>query len=214
MKKTRRKGFTILEILLALAVAGMLLTAIIFQIYSFTNIWLSNSDENFFPQHVDGITLFLNNLVALSEGLDQENPNPVAWARPPGYSEMEEPLLTFQLRDSPPLLVWSEDPLTAVTCHLYYRSNGGLALLWHSRLQETEDLDDVQNTLLSPYVSEITYCYYDRENDSWKKTETPEEDDNHQFLLPQFLELRFEYKEEERLATVYLPNINQNVPLF
>ncbi len=214
MRRHHGTGFTILEILLALAVGGMILTAVTFQIYSFTNIWLHNSTDNFFPRHVDGLTLFLNNMVALSEGLEEENPNPVSWTRPPGYSDLDDPLLTFQLRDAPPLLVWPGAPLAAVTCHLLYQRDSGLSLLWHSRLQETEDLDDARNTLLSPYVTQIRYCYYDAEDDTWDKTETPEEDDSGQFLLPQFLEIRFAYEDEERQTAIYLPDLNQNVPLF
>ncbi len=208
------KGFSILEILLALAVAGMLLTAATYQIFVFSNIWLNHSESDYFPHHVDGITVFLNNVVALAETLDEEQKLPIAWGRPPGYSELDKPLLTFELRDCPPLFVWSDRPLAAVTCHLVFRQREGLAILWHSRLQETEDIADVQNTLLSPFVTEVMYCYYDPEDDSWKKSDEPEKDKDDAYLVPQFIELKFEHEDETRTAVIYLPPQNRQAPLY
>ena len=55
-----RKAFTLVEVLLALSVAGLLLTYAAFQIVSLSTIWAHRADEDFFSEHADGVAHFLN----------------------------------------------------------------------------------------------------------------------------------------------------------
>ena len=61
IKRTRsRSGMTLIEVVLALAVAGFLLTAATTFVVSISNIWAERSQRNFFEDHVDGVTEFVN----------------------------------------------------------------------------------------------------------------------------------------------------------
>ena len=55
-----RSGMTLIEVVLALAVAGFLLAAATSFVVSISNIWAERSLRNFFEDHVDGVTEFIN----------------------------------------------------------------------------------------------------------------------------------------------------------
>ena len=51
---------TLLEVILAITVAGFVLTAAVSLLVSISSIWSERSERNFFVDHVDGVTEFLN----------------------------------------------------------------------------------------------------------------------------------------------------------
>lgn len=54
-----RSGFTLLELLLAMAIAGFVLASAATLVVSVSNIWSDRQDSYFFEEHVDGVTEFL-----------------------------------------------------------------------------------------------------------------------------------------------------------
>lgn len=140
--------------------------------------------------------------------------DPVSWERPPGYDSFDKPLLTFHLREPPALLADTGPRMTALTCHLFFQRREGLSLLWYSQLEEVEDLQDVRHTLISRYVTEIAYAYYDFEDDRWETEREPKDNDEGQFVLPDALKLTFEYDEDKIETVVYLPRKGKNIPLY
>jgi prepilin-type N-terminal cleavage/methylation domain-containing protein len=55
-----RKGMSLLEVILAIAVAGFVLAAAVSFLVSISTIWTERSQRHFFEDHVDGVTEFLN----------------------------------------------------------------------------------------------------------------------------------------------------------
>lgn len=55
----KRCGFTLLEVLLAITIAGFVLAAAATLVVSVSNIWSNRQDSYFFEEHVDGVTEFL-----------------------------------------------------------------------------------------------------------------------------------------------------------
>ena len=53
-------AFTILEVILAVTIAGALLAAAATLMVSVTNAWMERQDRHFFEDHVDGVTEFLS----------------------------------------------------------------------------------------------------------------------------------------------------------
>lgn len=207
-------GFTLLEILLALTAGSIVLVYASFYAFSLGSIWFNRGGSNFFDHHVDGVLLFLNGALEEAETINEEASQPITWSRPPGYSEFDDPLLSFRLRESPALLVREGTSLPNVICYFYFLPTDGMALLWHSLLEETDDIDEVRHTVLSPFITEVSYCYYDPEKNSWTIEQRQEEDEDGQFLLPDFLALKFDYQDETREGYLYLPKVGQNVPLY
>ena len=52
-------AFTLLEVILAVSIAGALLAGAATLMVSVTNAWLERQDRHFFEDHVDGVTEFL-----------------------------------------------------------------------------------------------------------------------------------------------------------
>lgn len=239
--KLAQSGMSLIEVVLAIAVAGFVLTSAVSLLVSVTSIWSERSERHFFADHVDGVTEFLNATFAASGTEIANNPNenperiddgdqpneateptqksdrlisspsdPLRWERPPGFANYREPLLNFSMSDDSPILVGLKNtPTLDINAFLYFDSNEGLSLLWHSMIQEdVEDLNDLNRTLISPLVTKITYIYWDERFEAWEEEERPLEGDGQdQYILPRFVKLFFEYEgvTKERILTIPVP---------
>ena len=251
--QSSQSGMSLLEVILAIAVAGFVLAAAVSMLVSISSIWSERSERYFFVDHVDGVTEFLNATlssagveIALNDnsntstnsdakgdgagvpqprisistagtagtnsdasgGLIRAADEPVGWARPPGFSDSKDPLLNFKLTTAPPLMVGLDNaPLLGLDAFLYFDDSEGLSLLWYSTLQEdTEDINDLRRTVISPMVTKIQYIYWDERFETWEEEDEPmEADGNDQYLLPRFLKLTFEYKDETQERTLTIP---------
>ena len=58
--RSKQHGMSLLEVILAIAVAGFVLTAAISLLVSISSIWSERSERHFFADHVDGVCEFLN----------------------------------------------------------------------------------------------------------------------------------------------------------
>ena len=56
---TFTSGFTLLEMLLAIAITGLILAGAVSLVVSVSNIWSNRQESHFFEEHVDGVTEFL-----------------------------------------------------------------------------------------------------------------------------------------------------------
>jgi hypothetical protein len=266
-------AFTLLEVILAVTIAGALLAGAATLMVSVTNAWLERQDRHFFEDHVDGVTEFLqasfsiagteialgdedgsggstigetgneieadgsqvtvdisgnNNLESgnsmegntestASSGLIRVSEDPIDWSQPPGFADYQEPLLHFKLRDTPPLLVQTENaPIIGVEAFLHFEDDEGLSLLWYTPLQEdSEDLDDLRRTPLSDLVIKVEYVYWDERFEKWEsETEPKEGEGDDQFILPRFIKLTFEYEGVTKERTLTIPVTSRNALIF
>jgi prepilin-type N-terminal cleavage/methylation domain len=58
-RTAQRKAFTLLEVILAIALAGFVLAAATSMITSVSNIWATRQERGFFKDHADGVAEFL-----------------------------------------------------------------------------------------------------------------------------------------------------------
>lgn len=267
-------AFTLLEVILAVSIAGALLAGAATLMVSVTNAWLERQDQHFFEDHVDGVTEFLqasfsmagteivlgdedesggstmnesgnsnietddsqvtvdisgnNNLEGdtsmegntgstTSSGLVRVSEDPIDWSKPPGFANYQNPLLHFKLRDTPPLLVQTENaPIIGVEAFLHFEDDEGLSLLWYTPLQEdSEDLDDLRRTPLSDLVTKVEYVYWDERFEKWEsETEPKEGEGDDQFILPRFIKLTFEYESVTKERTLTIPVTSRNALIF
>ena len=276
-------GVTLIEVLLALAIAGFLIAAATSFVVSISNIWAERSQRNFFEDHVDGVTEFINatlqsagtsiqindkknsseqqkngvemmiqgtaeitpqqnnpsipvqkkdtiknlrydadskGLMTNETSLRNRDSNPILWKRLPGSANYEEPLLHFKLNHTPPLFV-SESPqpsLDQVEVYLFFDSSKGLSMLWHSILkEETETVDDLRRTLISPYIKSLEYVYWDSRFEKWeieKKPRDAEDSTEQEYLLPRAIQLSFVYENEIKIRTLSIPVTSYSSILF
>jgi len=238
----RRSGFTLLEILVAVTIGGALMIAAVFFAFSMGELWGNGSEVRVFDQHVRGVTRFMQETLRQAEappvvdalgnvqaaegaaGAPANNGQaapvtqeaaPVQWQEPRGAGGTDE-LLTFQLTKSPGIFTWPEAPLPFVVAAIRVDPRRGLFLLWKSRL-EIDFADAAPRELrVSPFVTEISYLYYDstEENPEWEETDRPRRASGEELEVPTRLRLRFDYHGIERSTELVVPQIAAGVPVY
>lgn len=140
---------------------------------------------------------------------------PVAWQQPRGRKYGTEEFLTFELAESPGIFSWPEQPLPFVVCALRVDPQDGLFLLWKSRLEEDFEDEAPREFRVSPYVTGITYYYYDTTGAQprWEKADQPRSSGGDR-ELPTRIELTFEYKGEKQVAGLVIPPPATGVPVY
>jgi len=211
-----RSGFTLLEILISLALVSVVLVSLNTFVFSMGELWGRNSDVRLFDRHVRAVTRFLNRelRVASLPPFAQPNTTPVGLqeVRPQGGAS--DKLLTFELPAGSRLLTWPDRPLPEVVCSLQVRPNEGLILLWHSRLEKNFDTDPPRETVITPLVAAMSYDYYDSQTNRWSTETQLKLDGDGNPMVPQRLRLRFVYEKLSTETVVTLVTPGQALPPF
>ena len=91
----------------------------------------------------------------------------------------------------------------------------GLVLYWQSRLEVDFEEVPPRQTLISAFVTDIEYHYYDSELELWELEEEPRMNTERRYDIPRRIKIVFEAGEEEPLSYVInLPNPNEGIPVF
>lgn len=212
-----RAAFTLLEVLVSLAIVGMVMLALNTVVFSLGELWGKNTDVRLFEQHARAVTRFLDHELRAAT----LPPSAVSGSSPLALVEIHpqfaptEKLLTFELPAGSRLLKWPDRRLPEVVCSLQVRPNDGLMLLWHSRLEKTFDTDPPRETTISTMVTAMSYDYYDSDASRWT-TETAFKTDpsSGNPILPQRIRLKFTYGKLTRETMIVLPTTGQGLPLF
>ena len=214
--RRRAAGFTLLEILLALALTSLVLVALNLFVFSMGELWGRNTEVRLFDRHVRAVTRFL--AAELREA--SLPPSAVAGATPVAPQEIRprdgatDNLLTFELPAGCRLLTWPDRPLPEVVCSLQVRDRTGLVLLWHSRLETHFAEDPPRETVVTPLVTALTYDYYDSDFRTWKTETAIRKNNNGQLLPPQRLRLKFTYGKLVRETVIALAPPTAGLPNF
>jgi prepilin-type N-terminal cleavage/methylation domain-containing protein len=211
---TPRGGFTLLELLLSLALIGMLLVAMNQFIFSMGELWGRGTDVRLFDRHARAVTRFVEKTLRATAQPSALGVQALAIQEVRTPQGGTENLLTFELPAGSRVLPWPGTPLPDVVCALGLRPDQGLVLYWHSRFEARFADEPPRGTVLSPLVSAVSYDYYNAAFDSWQNHPTLQRDSNGQWQLPTRLRLRFTYGRLTRETIVTLPVVSQALPLF
>jgi len=210
-----RSGFTLVELLMAIAIMAMLLVALFTFVFSMGEIWGHGSEKRLFEQHVNAVTRHL-------EAMFRRATLPV------GASAVAEPftirelrtgsgtgnLLGFDLTNGDRILVWNGPPLPEVKCSLGIEPNRGLMLYWQSKLEINHATEPPRAVLVSPFVTKIDYFYRDEESGSWRSGTAPQKSSEGHWLVPDSIKLTFAHGAATAERTLTLPARNGALPLF
>jgi len=140
------------------------------------------------------------------------------WQSPEFNQSSDEPILSFQIRETTPLLTSSKGVMPVEnTLYLYFEPDEGLSLVHTSSLNETiESDDDYHRTMLSPFVKDMQYIYWDIETETWESLDEPmvSPDDEFTYLIPNFLKLSFKHKETEIERIIPIPKHSKHLILY
>lgn len=208
------RGFTLIEILLAITLVALLLVALNTFVFSMGELWGQRTDERLFEQHARAVTRFLEHELrsAALPPAARANSTPIALQEIKPQQAMAEKLLTFELPAGSRLLNWPERPLPEVVCSFQVRPREGLVLLWHSRLEKNFDTDSPRETVVTTLVSGISYDYYETDTQRWTNEANLKLDSQGQPLKPQRLRLKFSYNRLTRESVITLPVPGEALP--
>jgi prepilin-type N-terminal cleavage/methylation domain-containing protein len=209
-------AFTLLEVLLSLAIVGLILVALNTFVFSMSELWGRNADLRLFDKHVNAVTRFLSDMMRGATYPPAALPysTPVAPEEIAPENGISTNLVTFELPAGSRLLNWPDVPLPEVVCSLQAREGEGLYLLWHSRLETRFSDDPPRETLITPLVAQLSYDYYDDNLKKWTNETTLRVDSSGQAEAPQRLRLRFVYRKLARETTVTVPATIAALPNF
>lgn len=199
-----KKGFTLIEVILALALGGLILLAASSLLMSLTQLWMKEKGLDNFEDHVYGVTEFLKEHLREAQYSPDKGLPKTQWGKPPVGSG-DEQYLMFYIRTPHPL--FDTEELNPIIAYLVWTKDEGLSLIWYSYKPDVP-LDKVEayRRILSPYVKGIKLHYYDKERGRWEAVTKPKENKERKLELPDFLELDFEKEgEEAQLSYIWLP---------
>lgn len=212
--RRRRRGFTLLEILLSLALVALLLVAMNSFLFSLGELWGRRSDVRLFDQHVRAVTRFLERELRTAAlppfARADAGPFSVPEVRP--RTGLIERLLTFELPAGSRLCEWPGQPLPEVVCSLQARTGQGLVLLWQSRLERGFGEEAPRETVISPLVSAVAFDYFDADTRRWTTEQMLKLDPQGQALVPRRLRLTFSHGTLRRESVVALPEPGPGLP--
>jgi len=206
----------LLEILLSLALVALLLVALNTFIFSMGELWGQRAQPRLFDQHVRAVTRFLDGELRAASLPPAAQPNsaPIALQEIRPQNGMMEKMLTFELPAGSRVFTWPDRPLPEVVCSFQARQNEGLVMLWHSRLEKNFETDAPRETVITPFVTALSYDYYDPDSTRWTTETTLKMDPQGQPLTPQRLRLKFTYGRLTRESVVTLPIPSEALPQF
>ncbi len=184
------RGFTLLETLVSLALLGVLMVTLNTFLFSMSELWGGRRDQRLFDQHVRAASRQIREVLEIAT----TGPGAEGFAIKDVRTSdgADGPRLSFLLADAGRLADWPEAPLPDVDFSLYAAPERGLILQWQSRLELERDLNDIRDTVVTPFVTSIAYDYYDADFASWKTEEAPLKDTaGTTYLKPARLRLRF-----------------------
>ena len=209
-------GFTLLEIILSIALVALLLVAMNTAVFSMGELWGRGTDRRLFDQHVTAVTRYLDRELraAVLPPASRVGETPVTEPEIKPASGNSDFLLTFALPAGSRLLVWPDHPLPDVVCSLQVREGEGLILLWHSSLETKFNADPPRETVISPLVTALSYDYYDPNFKAWSTEPALKKDSSGQPMTPQRLRLTFGYDKMTRETVITLPTTTEGLPGF
>jgi prepilin-type N-terminal cleavage/methylation domain-containing protein len=209
-----RRGFTLIEVLLATALAGLVLVALNTFVFSMGELWGRGSEARLFDQHVRAVTRFLASELrrASLPPAAGVNSTPVGVAPITPQTGPQDNLVTYVQLSGSRILSWPVVPLPEVFCSLQVRPDQGLYMLWHSDLENHFNDDPPRETLVSPLVSALAYDYYDTDLSRWTTETTVRRDASGNPQPPQRLRVTFTYDKMTRTALIPIPATGQGLP--
>lgn len=204
------RAFTLVEMLLALALLVSLLVALNMFLFSMGELWGQNRRQRLFDQHVRAVTRYLDELLARG-AVTTEPGRELRMAMPSGLGE---PALTFELADGDRLLPWPDRPLPDVECALSAQPGKGLLLSWHSRWETGFKDSPPRMLVVSPLVQRLDYLYFDDRARTWSTTPAPRRDQGDAWQLPARLRLSFQYEKYSASTVVTVPPRLAALPAF
>jgi hypothetical protein len=208
----KKSAFTLIEVILSLGLGALTLVSTLQVMFSLQQIWTETQTQNAFDQHVDGTCFFLqfifNNASSSKKNPTTEIPRGksknIEIVQPNWADGFNDSYFQLSIQSPPAIFSDNSSPLNSpITIFFNLSTQNGLQFKWHSSSKNVENILDLYQTKISPFVDKIDLWYFNPEFQTWEK-----EDDflekNNESLIPDFLEITFKIKETLESRYIYL----------
>lgn len=205
------RAFTLVEVLLSIALLATLLLSLNQFILSMGELWGRNSTRRLFEQHVRAVGRHVEDM--LRRGALAAEPDRslrLEQVRAGGTTAWR---LTFDLAAGDRLLPWPGRALPDVQCALDLEPGRGLLLQWQSRWELDFERGQPRSTVLSPFAERIEYEYYQRATETWETREPGPAEANAK-SLPARLRIHFRHGALVAQREVVVPVVGLALPAF
>ncbi|MDR2982645.1 MAG: prepilin-type N-terminal cleavage/methylation domain-containing protein [Puniceicoccales bacterium] len=172
----RNSAFTLVEILIAIAMTALLLTALSMLTFQVMGVWASQAEDPLFDRHVDGLRRALEECVA--ETADSANSQGniratnTVFRQAPSTVNADSPAY-LRITGAPPFLVSDTMPLGNIHAWLAFDPADGLILYWQTDYERSQNQDATHRQVLSPWVESVTYFSYNSNDNAWDESDNP-----------------------------------------
>lgn len=198
MRARNKQAFTLLEVIMSVAIAGLVLAGATIFLMSFTGIWAQRSGDRFINSHISGMVRVIEDWVF--EGIRNES---LEWRELEGFWVGDQPVLSLEIQKSSALLHSMQIPGAGAEIHFVPREEG-LWVVWRSDMQEFLSTSDFQRTFLSPYLTRFRYHYQEEGVQAWRDEDRLIREAGGVYRPPRLLELVFETPLGEKTALIDL----------
>ena len=215
-KDSRRGGFTLLEVLLAILLASSIMTSVLLLAVGLSDVWRGTTPVRNLEVHSRQVVDFLKRGFRRALPVETEGLSYVFLDHTSGsLNQSGTPLLTWEVRDSDGIIPWQAQTLPYVIYQLEVIEKVGLVLYWQSRLEVEFEETLPRQTLISSFVTGIDFHYYDPEFERWEVEEEPRVNTERTYDIPNRIQVTFEAEEEEPLVyMINLPSSREGLPIF
>lgn len=211
-----KNGFTLLEVLLAILLASGIMTAVLLLTVGLGDIWRGTTPVRNLEVHSRQVVDFLKRGFRRALPVETDRLTYIFLDHTSGqFNTSGTPLLTWEVREADGIIPWQDRSLPYVIYQLEVIEDVGLVLYWQSRLEVDFEEIPPRQTLISAFVTDIEYHYYDSELELWEFEKQPRTNTERRYDIPQRIKLVFEAIEENPLSYVInLPNPTEGIPVF
>lgn len=169
-RKRKANAFTLLEIVIAIALSGILLTSAAAIVVNTVRLWEKSDDVASLDRHLSGLNRFLCAITAEQDTLQiaqTESGKTVVgckWTSPPN---LDVTFPSFTISEDYPIFRLNEKPLPEISAWLYWDSDG-LWLISQTPRQKNENEHLASFTLLSPFFESAKILAWNDEFASWE----------------------------------------------
>jgi prepilin-type N-terminal cleavage/methylation domain-containing protein len=202
LRHRRAAAFTLLEVIIAVALSGILLTGVAMVSFNLLEVWSSQAEDPLFDRHVDGLRRTLEECIAETNdfasgstpgastttgGGNAGGGNATSRAGSSSTSTVRSPSAVFsaapssvgianapylRITGAPQFLPSDTLPLGYVHGWLSVEDGEGLVLYWQTDDERTESREDTHRLILSPWVTEARFDAYDATNNVWTEIDS------------------------------------------
>lgn len=227
--KTTLLGFTLIETILAMAIGMALMIGATFYLFNLTQAYVQLEEDPVFSDHVEGVCALLDTfigttrqtpqtkeiqedstskdiLASKSTNTKRKGKGDLRWEVPPGGGVGQDYVLAFMPQVISSFFERPEAPQLDFTGYLVFIPKKGLFLVYQTASDKKVNASKVNVYLLSDWVTDLTYAFYDEKLDRWLfKPEAPSQASDDKPELPIGIQLKFSDGSHEMERLVYLP---------